>query len=189
MSLDCAKKYAEGKINDILNQAIIDAYSAGYNVGYQDGYKKAEKETILEEMKYVDLGLPSGTLWASDYIKKDGEVLFLPYRDAIDEFSLPTYEQIDELKDYCEIRLVEDNGIKTYFCLGPSGKTISFTPHGYQKAFENYGKDYAIFWINNNDKQIERTKRTALICSQGFLTAAYFFSNYKIPIRTVRNTK
>ena len=55
MSLDCAKKYAEGKINDILNQAIIDAYSAGYNVGYQDGYKKAEKETILEEMKYVDL--------------------------------------------------------------------------------------------------------------------------------------
>lgn len=37
MSLDCAKKYAEGKINDILNQAIIDAYSAGYNVGYQDG--------------------------------------------------------------------------------------------------------------------------------------------------------
>lgn len=63
MSLDCAKKYAEGKINDILNQAIIDAYSAGYNVGYQDGYKKAEKETILEEMKYVDLGLPSGTLW------------------------------------------------------------------------------------------------------------------------------
>ena len=124
MSLDCAKKYAEGKINDILNQAIIDAYSAGYNVGYQDGYKKAEKETILEEMKYVDLGLPSGTLWASDYIKKDGEVLFLPYRDAIDEFNLPTNEQIDELKDYCEISLVEDNGIKTYICLGPSGKTF-----------------------------------------------------------------
>ena len=97
MILDCAKKYAEGKINDILNQAIIDAYSAGYNVGYQDGYKKAEKETILEEMKYVDLGLPSGTFWASDYIKKDGEVLFLPYRDAIDEFNLPTDEQIDEL--------------------------------------------------------------------------------------------
>ena len=117
MSLDCAKKYAEGKINDILNQAIIDAYSAGYNVGYKDGYKKAEKETILEEMKYVDLGLPSGTFWASDYIKKDGEVLFLPYRDAIDEFNLPTDEQIDELKDYCEISLVEDNGIKTYICL------------------------------------------------------------------------
>lgn len=73
-------------------------------------------------MKYVDLGLPSGTLWASDYIKKDGEVLFLPYRDAIDEFNLPTDEQIDELKDYCEISLVEDNGIKTYICLGPSGK-------------------------------------------------------------------
>lgn len=115
MSLDCAKKYAEGKINDILNQAIIDAYSAGYNVGYQDGYKKAEKETILEEMKYVDLGLPSGTLWASDYIKKDGEVLFLPYRDAIDEFNLPTDEQIDELKDYCEISLVEEMVLKHIF--------------------------------------------------------------------------
>lgn len=159
MSLDCAKKYAEGKINDILNQAIIDAYSAGYNVGYQDGYKKAEKETIQEEMKYVDLGLPSGTLWASDYIKKDGEVLFLPYRDAIDEFNLPTDEQIDELKDYCEISLVEDNGIKTYICLGPSGKTISFTPHGYQTPSENYDMDNAYFWTNDNDKLIESSKQ------------------------------
>lgn len=188
MSLDCAKKYAEGKINDILNQAIIDAYSAGYNVGYQDGYKKAEKETILEEMKYVDLGLPSGTLWASDYIKKDGEVLFLPYRDAIDEFNLPTDEQIDELKDYCEISLVEDNGIKTYICLGPSGKTVSFTPHGYKKTSENYDMDNAYFWTNDNDKLIERSKRTAQISSQGSLTTDFLFSGYKNPIRPVRNT-
>ena len=188
MSLDCAKKYAEGKINDILNQAIIDAYSAGYNVGYQDGYKKAEKETILEEMKYVDLGLPSGTFWASDYIKKDGEVLFLPYRDAIDEFNLPTDEQIDELKDYCEISLVEDNGIKTYICLGPSGKTVSFTPHGYQTPSENYDIDNAYFWTNDNDKLIERSKRTAQISSQGCLSNVIIFSGYKNPIRTVRNT-
>jgi hypothetical protein len=186
MSLDCAKKYAEGKINDILNQAIIDAYSAGYNVGYQDGYKKAEKETIQEEMKYVDLGLPSGTLWASDYIKKDGEVLFLPYRDAIDEFNLPTDEQIDELKDYCEISLVEDNGIKTYICLGPSGKTISFTPHGYQTPSENYDMDNAYFWTNDNDKLIESSKRTAKIYNQGSLTTAFLFPGYKIPIRTVK---
>lgn len=186
MSLDCAKKYAEGKINDILNQAIIDAYSAGYNVGYQDGYKKAEKETILEEMKYIDLGLPSGTLWASDYIKKDGEVLFLPYRDAIDEFNLPTDEQIDELKDYCEISLVEDYDIKTYICLGPSGKTISFTPHGYQTPSENYDMDNAYFWTNDNDKLIESSKRTAKIYNQGSLTTVFLFPGYKIPIRTVK---
>ena len=43
MSLDCAKKYAEGKINYILNQAIIDAYSAGYNVGYRMVTKKQRK--------------------------------------------------------------------------------------------------------------------------------------------------
>lgn len=169
MSLDCAKKYAEGKINDILNQAIIDAYSAGYNVGYQDGYKKAEKETILE-----------------DYIKKDGEVLFLPYRDAIDEFNLPTDEQIDELKDYCEISLVEDNGIKTYICLGPSGKTISFTPHGYQTPSENYDMDNAYFWTNDNDKLIESSKRTAKIYNQDSLTTVFLFPGYKIPIRTVK---
>lgn len=186
MSLDCAKKYAEGKINDILNQAIIDAYSAGYNVGYQDGYKKAEKETILEEMKYVDLGLPSDTLWASDYIKKDGEVLFLPYRDAIDEFNLPTDEQIDELKEYCEISLVEDNGIKTYICLGPSGKTVSFATLGYQTPSENYDMDHAYFWTNDNDKLIESSKRTAQIYSQGSLTTVFLFSGYKIPIRTVK---
>ena len=77
-----AKEYAEGKVIEVLSQVVADAYMAGYNAGYQEGYNKVVKETSSDEMEYVDLGLPSGTLWASDYVKDGDEVLFLPYPSA-----------------------------------------------------------------------------------------------------------
>lgn len=78
-TVDKAKEYAEGKVTEALTKVVADAYMAGYNAGYQEGYNKVVKETSSDEMEYVDLGLPSGTLWASDYVKDGDEVLFLPY--------------------------------------------------------------------------------------------------------------
>lgn len=69
MNIDKAKKYAEGKVTKALSQVVADAYLAGYNAGYQDGIGKVAKDSVSEETEFVDLGLPSGTLWASDYLK------------------------------------------------------------------------------------------------------------------------
>ena len=79
MDSNKAKEYAESKVNDALKQVVADAYMAGYNAGYQDGIDKVAQDSVSEETEFVDLGLPSGTLWASDYVKDGDEVLFLPY--------------------------------------------------------------------------------------------------------------
>ena len=78
-TVDKAKEYAEGKVTEALTKVVADAYMAGYNAGYQDGVDKVAKDSVSEETEFVDLGLPSGTLWASDYVKDGDEVLFLPY--------------------------------------------------------------------------------------------------------------
>lgn len=67
-----AKEYAKGKVIEALSQVVTDAYMSGYDAGYQDGIDKVAKDSSLEETEFVDLGLPSGTLWASDYVK-DGD--------------------------------------------------------------------------------------------------------------------
>ena len=67
---DKAKKYAEGKVTDALSQVVADAYMEGYNAGYQDGIDKITRDSVSEETEFVDLGLPSGTLWASDYVRR-----------------------------------------------------------------------------------------------------------------------
>ena len=95
-----AKENAEGKVTEALNQVVADAYMAGYNAGYQDGVDKVAKEIVSEETEFVDLGLPSGTLWASDYVKDWDEVLFLPYSEAL-KYDVPTKEQVDELRECC----------------------------------------------------------------------------------------
>ena len=82
-NIDNAKLYAEGKVAEALKQVVADAYMAGYNAGYQDGVDKLAKDSVSEEIEFVDLGLPSGTLWASDYVKDGDEVLFLPYSEAL----------------------------------------------------------------------------------------------------------
>ena len=82
-NIDNAKLYAEGKVAEALKQVVADAYMAGYDAGYQDGVDKVAKDSALEGVEYVDLGLPSGTLWASDYVKDGDEVLFLPYPEAL----------------------------------------------------------------------------------------------------------
>ena len=101
-SIDKSKKYAEGKVTDALSQVVADAYLAGYNVGYQDGYNKVVKDSVSEGSEFVDLGLPSGTLWSSDYVKDDnGNAIYVPQENSAD-YEIPTYEQFKELMDECK---------------------------------------------------------------------------------------
>ena len=75
------------------------------------------------EIHFVDLGLPSGTLWA------DRDVAVRP----LDESSLPSYEQAQELIECCDfcIRTTPD-GEKSISVLGPSGKFIYFPMEDYE---------------------------------------------------------
>ena len=77
--------------------------------------------------KWVDLGLPSGTLW-----KNSNENGFYSYDDAIAKFGsrLPTKEQLDELIDKC--KWTWKSSKKGYIVVGPNGNSIFLPAAGYR---------------------------------------------------------
>lgn len=74
--------------------------------------------------EYIDLGLPSGTLWCSE-----NEEGYYTYDEAIEKFgdNLPTKEQWEELVNKCSWSR-ECNGYKVVV---PNGNTIILPPKGY----------------------------------------------------------
>ena len=76
---------------------------------------------------YVDLGLPSGTLW-----KINAEDGLFTYTQAMTQFEteLPTKEQFEELKNSCQWTWSE-NG---YMVVGSNGDTIVFSANGYKNC-------------------------------------------------------
>ena len=105
-SSEQAKKYAEGKINEALTAVEEKAFADGYNAGYKDALSKMKTEVVEEDgITYVDLGLPSGTLWASDYLRDaDGNLLLLSFVEAA-PLNIPTKEMFDELKNHCNVSI------------------------------------------------------------------------------------
>lgn len=82
---------------------------------------------------YVDLGLPSGTLWKSTN-EKGG---FRTYDEAIAQFgsNLPTMEQFQELKGMCDWQW-ENKGYKV---TGPNGNSIFLPAAGFRSCDGSVG--------------------------------------------------
>ena len=81
-------------------------------------------------MKYIDLGLPSGTLW-SDTNEND----YYTFSEAVAKYGdrLPTREQLEELKAQCQWEWVG----KGYKVIGPNGNCIVLPAKGIR-----YSDDY-----------------------------------------------
>ena len=189
-----AKKYAEGKVADALNQVVADAYLAGYNAGYQDGYNKVVKDSVSEGTEYVDLGLPSGTLWSSDYVKDDnGKVIYVTQENNA-AYEIPTYEQFKELMDECKWeQKSEKNWTESGFyywhewaiCLGPNGNKITFEKTGYYEATDSLTRTSEIFfWLNN--KEYFHNNCASITFNSLNIGSEKMFSGYKLPIRLVK---
>lgn len=82
--------------------------------------------TPIQESDYVDLGLPSGTLWKS----KNEKGMYYTYDEAVSQFgdNLPSREQFEELKAFCTW---EWNG-KGYVVKGDNGNSIVLQAAGYR---------------------------------------------------------
>ena len=84
----------------------------------------------LKSRDYVDLGLPSGTLWCSG-----NESGYYTYDKAVSTFGhkLPTEKQMNELVTACKWTW---NKRGYYIVKGPNGKTIILPANGYiSKSF------------------------------------------------------
>lgn len=111
----------------------------------RDQDRKAE----LELQGYVDLGLPSGTLWKD----KNEEGGFYTFVQALSTFgnSLPNREQMEELKNSCKW-IWSDNGYKV---VGPNGKSIFLPAASYRDCnwdlvkFDDKGYYAGLYWSSS----------------------------------------
>lgn len=184
MNANKIKEYAEGKVTEALSQVVADAYMAGYNAGYQDGYNKVVNDSASEGAEYVDLGLPSGTLWSSDYVKDGDEVQFLPYPEA-EKYNIPTEEQVDELEEFCEFSVENDGSNKAYVVLGPNGNTIIFKAVGYMRLQNLQDSSEVYFWQVYKSDNFKEIKVPNFYNEKGIYKAT-LFGGYGIPVRTVK---
>ncbi|MBQ5389231.1 MAG: hypothetical protein IIU55_09180 [Paludibacteraceae bacterium] len=98
--------------------------------------------TPVQESKYVDLGLPSGTLWKS----KNEKGIYYTYDEAVSQFGdkLPTREQFAELQAFCTWTW---NG-KGYVVKGDNGNSIVLQAAGYRDCDGGVGRvgTYGYYW-------------------------------------------
>ena len=101
---------------------------------------------------FVDLGLPSGTLWKyKNETDRDMDWDHFTYDNAVKVFgkSLPTREEWDELTDECEWTFL-DNG---FMVVGPNGNSIILQNMGYRDC--NWGLNGSgaegYFWSGTPD--------------------------------------
>jgi len=86
---------------------------------------KVAPEVEEDGIKFVDLGLPSGTLGAYDCLKdKDGKNIMLDYDEAA-PLGIPTLEQFNELKYSCKISIYKNVNNEIFYCVrGGNGSMI-----------------------------------------------------------------
>ena len=159
-----AETYAAEKMNELMAKAIAQAYIDGYQNGYNDRAGEILKQDCIEaNIDVNDLGLPSGTMWAPNYLNNEKDRTdYFPYIKAA-KLGLPTKEQVDELIAKCRWQgSYSSSGLTLYnaVCIGASGERILFETDGYMKDEKRVdassGRAYAYFWIKDDEDGDEK---------------------------------
>lgn len=119
----------------LVEKAVVSSYMKGYEAN------SGKSEIKIDDVEYIDLGLPSGTMWSK---KTVGEFNF---NDA-SKMNIPTKEQFKELCE-CRVGGYFDRKGKHYIqVLSPSGDSLEFS------AKHHASKDYeeARCWVKNGEK-------------------------------------
>lgn len=192
-----AAKYAEGKANEVITKAIAQAYAEGYQDGYKDKEAEIPAEFQDDKTNFLDLGLPSGTLWAKDYEKEDEATLYLPFGTA-GQLSLPTLEQWKELKTCCRWKFdYTYRGNNQYWlegarCIGPNGNYLYFEVKGKKEALESSDDYEVLFWLKDSTINGLAEQNAARIYNDygtgknGLIDEKYIFCGFMLPVRLVR---
>ena len=181
---ELSANYATEKTNEMMSQIVAQAFADGYRMGYKDREDEIPVDLRDGKTEFVDLGLPSGTLWSADYEKCDGKTLFLTYEKAA-EFCLPSEEQCLELISLCRWTYTRTSG---FLCIGPNGNNIRFRHTGFMKI---EGKsiyfDHCYMWVDVNSSGTIKKGMIQSKSAQGeVMEISDVFMGYRLPIRLVK---
>lgn len=190
-----ARSYAEENVINILKEAFAKAYSDGYRDGYKDRKDEIPVDLRAKQSAFVDLGLPSGTLWSSGYGNGEEESIYRPYLQAA-LYQIPSEELWKELVETCEWQgKYSTTGISFYgvTCIGPNGNSIYFSSAGYVKdsiviGEPHYGGGGVYFWLKDNNDGLEKKAVHISVGKRNIpeIVVTKMFSGFKLPIRLVK---
>lgn len=179
-----ARKYAADKALESITKAIEQAYKDGYTDGYDDG--KGGIAMANHDCEYVDLGLPSGTRWANDFIREGGTISYMTYNDA-KKLNIPTRAQLDELLSVCQMENGEYRMDKNHVytdVIGPNGNSIRLTSQGVRKGYKLEQNLNIMFWIKSAEES-DDNKRTIYCRNSNRSEYDSIFLGYKLPVLLV----
>lgn len=121
-----ATQYGELQGGSLVNMLAACEKLAAELVGKTVG--RTTSSYTASTSDYVDLGLPSGTLWKNT--NEGGDNALYTFDEAKSNFGnqLPTKQQLEELQNKCTWTW-EDNGYKV---TGPNGNSITLPAAGYR---------------------------------------------------------
>ncbi len=93
----------------------------------------------LAEFTFVDMGLPSGKLWATENVKdENGEEAFFTFDESVNTFgnNLPSWEDWKELFDNCSYKWNKQK--KGFDITGSNGNSIFLPAAGYRNGVSMY---------------------------------------------------
>ena len=144
-----ANNYTEENVINVLKEAFAKVYADGYRDGYRDCKENVSVNLHFCNTEFVDLGLPSGTLWSSDYEKDEGELMYVPYELTADK-SIPTKEQWKELKKCAKWEFIgEEDKLTAVKCTGPNGNTLLFSITGLMSFAKITRSGRVFFWVRS----------------------------------------
>lgn len=185
--------YATEKTNEVLVNAIAQAYADGYRDGYKDREADIPVDLLSSQTEFVDLGLPSGTLWSGDFLKVNDKREYLPFSKA-ESLCIPTEEQWNELLDICkwEFDIDRSYDLCEARCVGPSGNSLRFERTGKQNINSHSETWEVFFWIKDTKEGFEKNAvhmyngGKKLQSKNSKTEIESFFSGYKLPVRLVK---
>lgn len=147
-----SKEYSKNMVMETISSTIEKAYADGFADGYREAgirLKAIETFSLESDVEYVDLHLPSGTLWSSTNVQKAASFVKLPYIKA-EKLNIPTEQQFRELFTNCRIEICQAGN---YFKFtGTNGEHITIVcsrsdgsplEPGYEPSFS--------FWLKDDD--------------------------------------
>ena len=190
-----AANYAAEKTNEMMANLVAQAYEDGYRDGYKDREDEIPVDLRDNKTEYIDLGLPSGTLWSNDYERKDGEIVYLSF-DKATKLNIPTSKQIEELMSECKWEYEYEwptryKRLTNAKCVGPNGNVLYFKVTG-KKNIDDVSENESVYtWIADNILGDIKSCMSIHYDSNNNICheEADQFKGYHLPVRLVKKTK
>lgn len=183
---ELSTNYASKNTSEMMSQIVAQAFADGYRMGYKDREDEIHVDLCNDKTEFVDLGLPSGTLWSDDYEKTNNDILYAPYLIAKSS-NLPSEEQWKELIDNCRWEYELKNGVYKFICIGPNGNCISFYNKGlYSSEGHFYYSGIAVFWFRDDSDNLDKSAAYLYYANKINLLSLKQYMGYKLPIRLVK---